>query len=372
MSKAPIIATAIIAIIASWQAHSGPTPTQLVQPQTPRKPYPYREVEIDLERREANVRLAGTLTLPSASGRHPAIVLVAGSGPDDRDATSYRGHKPFLVLADYLTRRGLAVLRLDDRSVGESRGPQATAQEIAEDIEFAVRELRRRDDIRADLVGVIGHSEGANVAAMVAKRDQGIAFVVLLAAAGSTGAELTLQQARASLPPIERWTQLQHKQINRQALLVAAAAEPVSDLEARRRVEEVWSRVLKEEGRPELPLPRALADSVSPPYRFFLRYDPLPALKELGCPVLVILGDKDLRTPIESNAPRIREALSSNPRAKIVELQGLNHLMQPAVVGSVEEGQRNSVTISPAVLTVLGGWLQEVTRGEHEVSTRPE
>jgi pimeloyl-ACP methyl ester carboxylesterase len=355
-------------IMAIGSAYGGPVSTVVVRPQTPLRPYPYQEIEINLERRDAGVLLAGTLTVPFGSGQHPLVLMVGGTGPDDRDATSYGGHKPFLVIADYLTRRGFAVFRFDDRSVGGSRGPPGTAEEIADDLEFAVQQLRRRDDIRPSLVGVIGQSEGANVAAMVARRDSRVAFVVLLAAPGSTGAQLTLQQARASLGSNGHWTELHEKQISRQALLIAAAAEPDTHQEARRRVEEVWSQILQEEGRSELPLPRPLAEAVSPPSRFYLRYDPLPALRALDCGVLVILGDKDLIVPIEQNARAIRDALKSNPRAKVVELPGINHLMQPAETGSLEEGQLNPVTISPAVLTVLGEWVSGFTVDERKFS----
>jgi pimeloyl-ACP methyl ester carboxylesterase len=347
----------VILFLAIGSAYGGPVSTEVVRPQTPVRPYPYHEIKIYLERREAGALLAGTLTMPFGAGQHPLIIMISGSGPDDRDTTSYGGHKPFLVIADFLTRRGFAVFRFDDRSVGESRGPPGTAGDITDDIEFAVQELTQRDDVQRNLVGLIGHSEGANVAAMVARRDSRVSFVVLLAAPGSTGAQLTLQQARASLGSNGHWTELQEKQISRQALLIAAAAEPDTHQEARRRLEQVWSQILKEEGRPELPLPRVFAESVSPPSRFFLRYDPLPALRELDCDVLVILGDKDLRVPIESNAPGIRAALKLNPRAQVVELPGVNHLMQPAEVGSLEEGQLNPVTIAPAVLTTLGEWL---------------
>jgi pimeloyl-ACP methyl ester carboxylesterase len=342
--------------------------TEVVRPQTPLRPYPYQEIEINLERRDAGVLLAGTLTMPFGAGQHPLIIIVGGSGPDDRDATSYGGHKPFLVIADYLTKRGFAVFRFDDRSVGGSRGPPGTAEEIADDIAFAVQQLRRRDDIRPSLVGVIGQSEGANVAAMVARRDRRVDFVVLLAAPGFTGAQLALQQARANLGSNGKGAELREKQISRQARVIAAAAVPDSHQEARRRVEEVWSQILKEEGRSELPLPRLLAEAVSPPSRFYLRYDPLPALRELKCGVLVVLGDKDFVVPIESNAPRIRDALNSNPSAKVVELPGINHWMQPAEVGSLEEGELNPVTISPAVLTVLGEWVRGFTVDERKLS----
>ena len=365
------IACAMI-ILAIGLAYGGPASAEGVRTQTPIRPHPYQEIELSIERRDAGVLLAGTLTMPSGVGRHPLIVMVAGSGPDDRDATSFGGHKPFLVIADYLARRGFAVFRFDDRSVGGSRGPPGTAEEISDDIEFAVQELRHRDDIQPELVGILGASEGANVAAMVARRDRQVAFIVLLAAPGSSGAQLTLQQARASLGSNGQLTELQEKQISRQSLLLAAAAGPESHEEARRRVGEVWSQMLKEAGRPELPLPRALVEWVSPPNRFFLRYDPLPALRELDCGVLVILGDKDLKVPIESNAPGIRDALKSNPRAKIVELPGINHLMQPAEVGSLEDGQHNPVTISPAVLAVLGDWLHGFAINKNRSPTKTQ
>ena len=170
------------------------------RPQNPERPFPYDEIEVAFENAAAGVRLAGTLTRPSEGGPFAGAVLITGSGSQDRDETLL-GHKPFLVLSDYLTRRGLAVLRVDDRGVGGSgpATPAATTRDFAGDVAAALDFLRSRDDIDPERIGLIGHSEGGVIASMVAADDPRVAFVVMMAGTGIKGEEILYLQAAGQL-----------------------------------------------------------------------------------------------------------------------------------------------------------------------------
>jgi dienelactone hydrolase len=194
-------------------------PIEINRPQEPKPPYPYVVEEVSIKNPSAAVTLAGTLTKPKGRGKFPVAVLITGSGPENRDEEIF-GHKPFLVLADYLTRNGIAVLRCDDRGVAKSTGDfaKATTRDFASDVEAAVAYLKTRKDVNPKRIGLIGHSEGAIIAPMVATEYPGIAFVVLMAAPGVTGEEILYRQgaliARAEGSPdsaIAEQDTLQHR-----------------------------------------------------------------------------------------------------------------------------------------------------------------
>ena len=168
---------------------------EILRPQEPKKPYPYIEEEVVYENKEAEITLAGTLTLPPGKSSFPAVLLITGSGPQDRDETVY-GHYPFLVLADYLTRQGVAVLRVDDRGVGESTGDfsQATSEDFASDVLAGIGYLKTRKEINPEQIGLIGHSEGGLIAPMVAIKSPDVAFIILMAGTGLTGEEILYLQ----------------------------------------------------------------------------------------------------------------------------------------------------------------------------------
>ena len=168
---------------------------KFVRPQEPTKPYPYYSEDVIFENKKDKITLAGTLTLPTKEGNYPVVVLITGSGPQNRDE-ELLGHKPFLVLADYLTKNGIAVLRFDDRGIGESQGDfkTATSLDFASDVESAVNYLQTRKEINKKKIGLIGHSEGGIIAPMVAAKSKDIDFIVLLAGTGIPGGELMLLQ----------------------------------------------------------------------------------------------------------------------------------------------------------------------------------
>jgi len=178
-------------------AHNAAAPAPPRRPQTPVKPYPYREEEVAYDNPVGHSHLAGTLTLPRGSGPFPVALMITGSGLQDRDETVF-GHHPFLIWADYLTRRGIAVLRVDDRTIGGSTGDvkNATSADFATDVEAGVAYLKSRPDIDKRRIGLIGHSEGGVIAPMVAAKDSSIAFIVLLAGSGEDGETVMLHQKR--------------------------------------------------------------------------------------------------------------------------------------------------------------------------------
>ncbi|MCI3135494.1 alpha/beta hydrolase family protein [Phenylobacterium aquaticum] len=318
------------------RAPGGPVAT-LDRPQIPAKPYPYRELEVALDNPAApGVKLAGTLTLPQGAGPFPAVVLIAGSGPSLRNEEVF-GHPIFLVLADHLTRAGIAVLRYDKRGIGGSTGDLAKAglNEFASDAEAAFAWLKARPEIRAGKVGLIGHSEGGCVAPMIAALRRDVAFLVLLAAPAAQGIELLERQnmalaraAGASEPQVDDMIALKHR------LFVAAATAASAD--------DAVSKIhaLLVAARPEAPAATLDAEArayASPALRSLLAYDPKPALQAVRCPVLALNGSKDLQVVAAQNLPLLREDLASNPDATVRELPGLNHLFQTAQTGSPAE-----------------------------------
>ena len=173
---------------------------EILRPQEPKKPYPYKQEEVNYENKDAGISLVGTLTLPSGGAPFPVVLLISGSGPQDRNETVFN-HRPFLILADYLTRQGIAVLRADDRGVGASTGDfsQATSEDFASDALAGIAYLKTRKEIKPEQIGLIGHSEGGIIAPMVAVKSPDLAFIVLMAGTGLTGEEiLNLQQALIS------------------------------------------------------------------------------------------------------------------------------------------------------------------------------
>ncbi len=342
------------------------------RPQEPKKPYPYLEEEVTYENAAAKIKLAGTLTLPKTDQPVPAVLLITGSGAQDRNE-SLLGHKPFLILADHLTRRGIAVLRVDDRGVGGSTGDvsSSTTDDFAGDVLAGVAYLKGRKEINPRQIGLAGHSEGGLVAPLAATRSSDVAFVVMLAGTGVTGEEILYLQG---------------------ALIAKAQGASAIALAAARASQEKMFKILREEkdaAKVEEALNKIVAEQLaaaptstpeakaaleaqagaqvksiqSPWFRFFLTYDPVPALSKVRCPVLAINGEKDLQVDPKQNLPPIEKALkeAGNADITIKEFPGLNHLFQHCQTGSPSEYGKIDETMSPEVLELIGNWIVERT-----------
>jgi fermentation-respiration switch protein FrsA (DUF1100 family) len=324
------------------------------RPQNPVKPYPYKEEEVTYVNKAAGVTLAASLTIPSGKGPFPAVVLITGSGPQDRDE-SLLEHKPFLVLSDYLTRHGIAVLRADDRGFAKSTGTFATATtaDFATDTEAGVAYLKSRPDV-AGPIGLIGHSEGGIIAPMVAARNPEVAFIVMMAGSGVRGDELLVMQGEL----ISEASGVSHEVAEKSAATERKALEIVGQ-ETDAAVTEKKLRELLGPTVPEAQIGAQIKQVTSPWFRYFLVYDPAPALMKVKCPVLAINGEKDLQVPPKQNLPAIRKALEAggNPNFEVEELAGLNHLFQTAKTGSPAEYAEIEETISPVALQKIADWI---------------
>ncbi|MEG3126004.1 alpha/beta hydrolase family protein [Sphingomonas sp. GB1N7] len=336
---------------------AGAAAPAISRPQTPQPPFPYDTSDVSII--DGAVTLAGTLTMPKGKGPFPAVVMIAGSGPQNRDET-VDGHRIFLVIADRLTRQGVAVLRYDKRGVGKSSGSyaNATQRDFATDATAALQWLRQQPSIDAASVGLLGHSEGAEIAPTVAGADRHVAFTVLLSAPAETGIETIASQAKAIALAngVPAATATVNDALERR-LLAAVAAAPDSIA-----AEQAATDILTKAG---MPTDRAAAQAkglASPWYRAFLNDDPLPALQKLTVPTLVIAGSKDLQVLPDRNLPLIRRALAGNKNAKIVELPGLNHLLQPATTGSPSEYGKITTSVAPEALNLMTDWIRSIVK----------
>ena len=346
---------------------------EILRPQVPKKPYPYVEEEVTYENKDAGISLAGTLTLPSGNPPFPAVLLITGSGPQDRDETIYN-HRPFLVLADYLTRQGIAVLRVDDRGVGESTGDfsQATSEDFASDVLAGIGYLKTCKEIDPNKIGLIGHSEGGIIAPMIAAESSDVAFIVLMAGTGLTGEEILYLQgaliSRAMGVSEEDITK--NRQFNKKifSLIREEKDEKIIEEKLRQMFMADWAELNEEEkkaiGDPEVFLKAQLQSLLSPWFKFFLTYNPKPTLNKVKCPVMAINGEKDLQVPPKENLSAIEDALKTggNQNYTIKELPGLNHLFQTAQTGVPSEYAKIEETISPVTLKIIGDWILEQTR----------
>lgn len=343
------------------------------RPQTPKEPFSYQSEEVVIENTKDNVDLAATLTVPSGTGPFPAVVLVSGSGPQDRNE-SILEHKPFWVIADYLTRNGIAVLRYDDRGTGASSGDftKGTTEDFANDAEAAVDYLRKKQAIAPELVGMIGHSEGGSIVSMVAARRKDVAFIVMLAGPGVSGREIVLSQGqlivKASGVNDEASLTGQRKV---QETLISLALSSESKKEFASSVESAIEKLKTDLGSSQL-IGVDVSDSVkqglkqlrTPWFQYFLQYEPGPVLEKVQCPVLVLNGEKDVQVDPKLNLPAIQKALevSGNKSFVIRELPSLNHLFQNCKTGGVEEYQSIEETFSPAALEEICKWIQQVVK----------
>ena len=345
----------------------------VARPQEPKKPYPYYSEDITFENKEAKITLAGTLTLPNENGVFPVVILISGSGPQNRDE-ELLGHKPFLVLSDFLTRNGIAVLRYDDRGTAQSKGDfkTATSADFATDVESAIEYLKTRKEIDKKQIGLIGHSEGGLIAPMVANKSKDVAFIVLLAGTGLTGDQILLSQQRliGKASGVSDELLQESELINKKAFDVVKKSNSLAQLEVD--LTNLLNQFLVDNPKTEIPQGMSSDDFVklqvtqvvNPWMQYFIKYDPSPALEKVKCPVLALGGEKDLQVPSKENLEAIKNALAKggNKNVTIKELPNLNHLFQESNTGSPNEYATIEQTFSPIALNEILKWIQAQTK----------
>jgi hypothetical protein len=343
------------------------------RPQEPKAPFGYYAEEVSFENTKDKNILAGTLTLPTKEGKFPVVILITGSGPQNRDE-ELLGHKPFLVIADYLTKNGIAVLRYDDRGIAKSTGDfkSATSADFATDVEAAIAFLKTRKEIDKKKIGLIGHSEGGVIAPMVAARSKDVAFIVMLAGTGIKGDKLLLLQskliAEANGVPKEEI----EKMLAVNSSLFDLVVKSDDDKKLKEDLTNIINQTLEKDTTAELPpgvtkekfVEMQVKQVSSPWMQYFIKFDPATTLEKVKCPVLAINGEKDLQVPPKENLTAIAAALkkAGNKNVTTKEFPNLNHLFQEATTGSPTEYSTIEQTFSPLALEVVANWIKSQTK----------
>ena len=330
------------------------------RPQNPQPPFPYEQQEVVFENIPAGIQLAGTLTIPEGTGPFPVLVTISGSGSQDRNSTFFE-HKPFWVIADYLARLGIAVLRYDDRGVGGSTNSEieATSADLAGDVSAAVSFLLDHPDIDPNRIGLIGHSEGGIIAPMVATEIEDIALIVLLAGPGVPGSKILLDQnediLRANGAPeqyIETW-------LTYLSRVFEILQDYPDDAVAKEKIKEAFVQTYGQGSSQELENEAEVWTSAW--MRFFVLYDPGPTLAQVTCPVLALFCELDIQVAVSQNLPIMESifAQAGHTDYLVHELPELNHLFQTAKTGVIEEYAQIEETFSPTALDLIGAWISE-------------
>ncbi|MDI9311511.1 MAG: alpha/beta fold hydrolase [Limnohabitans sp.] len=330
-------------------------------------PFSYYTEDVFFKNIKANITLAGTLTLPKQNGIYPVVILITGSGRHNRDEEMF-GRKPFLIIADYLTRNGVAVLRYDDRGVAKSEGDfnKATSADFADDVASAVAYLKTRPEFNTQQIGLIGHSEGAMIAPMVAAKSKDVSFIVMFAGLGINRGDLILIQKEL----IDRQggtpeSVIQNsKKVN--AKLVDLVKKSTNDSTLYKKLMKEASNAYKADSTIEFLLEQSYTDIAgilsSPWVKYLIRYNPKSDLQKTTCPVLAVNGEKDLQVPPALNLSAIEQALKKgkNKNYTVKQLPGLNHLFQESATGLPEEYFTNPQTFSPKALEEISNWIKGI------------
>lgn len=339
------------------------------RPQEPKEPYPYYSEDVNFENPSADLTLAGTLTLPDKEGKFPVVVLISGSGPQDRNE-ELLGHKPFLIISDYLTRNGIGVLRFDDRGVGESTGNfnTATSEDFASDVESAITYLKSRKEIDATKIGLVGHSEGGVIAPMVAAKSDDVSYIVLLAGTGIRGDQLLLlQQERIGRVMGMSEIQLQKsKELSTAIFAMIVNSTQSQDLktDVKKYLTQELNKFSDDEipmgmGKDEVTIKGQVNQLTNPWMVYFLKHNPASVLENVKCPVLAVNGEKDLQVPPKENLTAIKNALEKGGNNEVItiEFENLNHLFQESTTGAPSEYGTIEQTFSPLALKSVSDWI---------------
>jgi len=339
--------------------------TKLNRPQEPKGELPYVAEEVTFENKEASVTLSGTLTIPDSTRPFPVAILISGSGPQNRDE-EFLTHKPFLVLADYLTRQGIAVLRYDDRGFAQSTGDHnsATSLDFAQDVEAAVQFLKEREEIDENQIGLIGHSEGGLIAPIVASESKNIAFIVMLAGPGVSGEEISIQQVKTMGAMAGVTGDRLANEVATTKGMIDLVKKHYESGDLEEKLKEYLIKKMAEAGEvlqgmnEEEVAQRMIAQVNRPWYHYFIQHQPADYLKKVKCPVLAMNGDKDTQVTVDNLKP-IEQALQEggNQNYLIKEMKGMNHLFQECETGAMTEYTRIEETMSPIALKIISDWI---------------
>jgi alpha-beta hydrolase superfamily lysophospholipase len=346
------------------------------RPQTPKAPYGYYSEEVEYDNADKTLHYGATFTRPDGAGKYPAVIIISGSGTQDRDGTMMKGHKPYWVLADYLSKNGIAVLRVDDRGAGKSSlGNEInskTSLDFSYDVEASLNYLETRTDVDKKHLGLIGHSEGGIIAPMVAARRSDVNFIVMWGAPEIGGAQVLMEQYTDGLKQQGADTAAVNafKPLHLQILKMFTSADSKEDLDKKiTPVFEGWEKGQTQKTLDALNLHKNSMPNIlkmynglysAPWIRFFITYDPAKDLSRVKCSVLAVNGEKDTQVRAGENLSRIKEILaqSGNKHFEVKMLPGLNHLLQTANTGDVTEYETIAETMSPMALKIISDWIK--------------
>ena len=334
-------------------------------PQEPKAPYPYNEEDVEFVNSVEGNKLSGTLTYPKGEGKFPAVILISGSGSQDRNETIL-GHKPFLVIADYLTRNGIIVLRYDDRGVGGSEVPKniasTTTENIAMDAQAALDFLKNRKDVSQ--VGVIGHSEGGTIAFILASKENTPDFIISMAGTGLKGSEILLKQQKDIYTIMGLSSDMinSNYEMNNKIYQMIDSTDKIDDNFRTEIINILSKSSLIPSNTPEKDLQNMANQVLSPWMRFFIKHNPMGNIEKITIPVLAINGTKDVQVSAKENLSAIEEGLkkAGNKNYQIVSMDGLNHLFQPCQTGLIQEYGTIETTIDPSVLLTIKDWIKKI------------
>jgi hypothetical protein len=337
------------------------------RPQEPKPPFPYTSEDVTFTNDKFNIKLAGTLTIPSGKGPFKAVIMITGSGAQNRNE-ELMGHKPFLVIADFLSRNGIAVLRYDDRGVGGSQGnySEATSGDLATDAEAAFNFLKTNTKINQKEIGLMGHSEGGLIAPIVASTNPAVGFIVSLAGPGVTGQQIIIRQSQdiGRLSGEKENVIKENTETNKK--LYAILRKEKDNKKAEIKILALYKEILekkktsKEDTEKEVSRMKiTFGANTYTWFRYFIMTDPTIFWKKVECPVLALNGEKDLQVSAKENLPAIEKALrsSGNESIKTVKLAGLNHLFQHCKTGLPAEYSSIEETFSPDALKIISDWI---------------
>lgn len=342
-------------------------PLTVNRPQEPKPPFPYTSEDVSFTNEKFNIKLAGTLTIPEGEGPFPVAILITGSGTQNRNE-ELMGHKPFLVIADYLSRNGIAVLRYDDRGAGKSQGNPVTSTtaDLATDAEAAYTFLKNHAKINPKAIGLIGHSEGGLIAPIVASVNPGVAFIVSLAGPGVTGQQIILRQSE----DIGRLSGVNEaelkKSVETNKKLYAVLRKEKDNKKAETKILALYKEILEKEKLSKEDTEKSVNQlkgtfgaNTYTWFRYFIMTDPSVYWRKVDCPVLALNGDKDVQVSAAENLPAIEKALKTggNRNVKTVKIDGLNHLFQHCKTGLPSEYSGIEETFSPEVLKIIADWI---------------